>query len=86
MSRMEITKDDYVGRVRDSLEDLTEEMAGELVALGSGQGFIDDNDIFDAIHAYLGSLEVPVSEAERADIIAKIKELLDSYEKEKEAR
>ncbi len=83
---MEITKGDYVSRIRDSLDNLTEEVARELFVLGSGQDFINDNDIFDAIHAYLGSLEVPIEEAERANTVSKIKELLDIYDKEKEAR
>lgn len=81
---MGITKDGYINRIRDNLNNLTEETASALFAMGSDQDFIDDNDIFDAIHAYLGSLEVPMSETERKDTIAKISELIENYDKEKE--
>jgi len=82
---MEITKDDYINRVRDSLDNLTEEVAIELVSLGSMQNFTKDNDIFEAIHAYLGSFEAPISNDEKIESLAKIKELIEAYEKEKKA-
>lgn len=80
---MQVTQDEYISMVRNSLGDLTEEKAIKLVSLGSAQGFINDNDIFEAIHTSLGLLEVPLSDAERIGLIKEIRELVEVYEKEK---
>ncbi|MDL2235698.1 hypothetical protein LJC07_06040 [Christensenellaceae bacterium OttesenSCG-928-L17] len=82
---MKISKDEYIEKIQQNLDNLSAEVAGELFVLGSGQDFINDNDIFDAIHAYLGTLEVPVSDSEREESIAEIKKLIENYHTEKEA-
>lgn len=79
---MRITKEDYIKLVLSRIDDITEEEAADLVSLGSNQDFINDNDIFEAIHAYLGCLEVPLPKKEKKDLVSKIKRLIEEYEKE----
>lgn len=81
--KMQITKGEYIEMVRRSLDELTEDVAGKLFTLGSFQSFTKDNDIFEAIHAYLGSLEVPVSTDEYQEIVDAIRGLLENYNNEK---
>jgi len=83
---MKISKEDYIEKVRDNLDSITEVVAGDLFVLGSCQDFIDDNDIFEAIHAYLGSIEVPVSDAEHRETVNAIRKLLEDYDKKKTAK
>jgi len=85
-----LTKNEYIELVSDNLKRLSDRNVGMLLAeklfsLGSEQEYVDDNDIFDAIHAYLGSLEVPVSEEERVASVESIEKLIDAYKMEKQA-
>lgn len=78
-----ISKDEYISSVLLRLEGITEESAIDLVSLGAEQDFINDNDIFEAIHSYLGCLEVPMPKKQRSDLVLKIRRLIKDYDKEK---
>lgn len=78
-----LTKDDYIKLVKLLLDNMTKNKAYELVSIGSEHSFVNDNDIFDAIHSYIGILETPISEEERNHIIANIAKLISIYEQEK---
>ena len=80
---MRISKDNYISIIQDNLDNLTEDVAHTLFTLGSGQEFIDDNDIFDALHGYLGSISVPTPDAERLDAVNEIRGLIVAYLKER---